>query len=326
MAGTSFVAAAAAALAAAAAWTTGTPLEAPRTEVAAATLRGEIVVAGGFVASGGNSRRVDAYSPARDSWRRLPDLPVSVDHAAAASWRGKFYVVGGYGADRRPLRAAYVFDGTGWRLLPRPPDGRAAAAAAATSAGKLYVVGGRTDTGLAREMLVLDLRTLRWSKTAGPTGREHLAAASLGGVVYVLGGRRAGYDTNVATLESYDPRTRQLAPAAADPASAWWNGCGRDCRTYRVGRGRGARRDDRLRLCVRHRSEAVERTAKPPDATPRPRSRRPRGSRLGDRGWARAGADGQRRRRVACRARLGHRLEHLCDPGLWFSRNAPKGP
>ena len=209
MAGTSLVAAAAAALAAAAVWTTGTPLEAPRTEVAAATLRGEIVVAGGFVASGGNSRRVDAYSPAKDTWRRLPDLPVSVDHAAAASWRGRFFVVGGYGADRQPLRVGYVFDGTGWRLLPRPPDARAAAAAVATAAGKLYVVGGRTENGLAREMLVLDLRSLRWSRAVGPTGREHLAAAALGGVVYVLGGRRAGYDTNVATVEAYDPRTRR---------------------------------------------------------------------------------------------------------------------
>jgi hypothetical protein len=209
VAGTSLVAAAVAALAAAVVWTAGTPLEAPRTEVAAATLRGEIVVAGGFVASGGNSRRVDAYSPAKDTWRRLPDLPVSVDHAAAASWRGRFFVVGGYGADRQPLRVGYVFDGTAWRLLPRPPDARAAAAAVATAAGKLYVVGGRTASGLAREMLVLDLRSLRWSRAVGPTGREHLAAAALGGLVYVLGGRRAGYDTNVATVEAYDPRTRR---------------------------------------------------------------------------------------------------------------------
>ena len=134
---------------------------------------------------------------------------MSVDHAAAASWRGRFFVVGGYGADRQPLRVGYVFDGTAWRLLPRPPDARAAAAAVATAAGKLYVVGGRTESGLAREMLVLDLRSLRWSRAVGPTGREHLAAAALGGVVYVLGGRRAGYDTNVATVEAYDPRTRR---------------------------------------------------------------------------------------------------------------------
>lgn len=200
----------------AAAWLAGTPAPEPRTEVAAAPLRGEIVVVGGFLASGGNSRRVDAYDPVADTWRRLPDLPVSVDHAAASSWRGRLYVVGGTGAAREPLREAFVFEGSGWRRLPRPPEARTAAAAAATAAGRLYVVGGKTAEGLATRTLVLDLRTLRWSTLPGlPTPREHLAAAALGGHVYVAGGRRAGYDTNVAAFEVLDPRTgrwSRLAP------------------------------------------------------------------------------------------------------------------
>ncbi len=207
--------AAAATVAAAGPWVSSTPLEAARTEVAAAMLRGEIVAVGGFLASGANSRRVDGYSPTTDTWRRLPDLPVSVDHAAAASWRGRLIVTGGYGADRRPLQAAFLLDGERWRELPRPPEPRAAAAAVATAAGKVYVVGGRGPQGLAREMLVLDLRTLRWSRLPGPTPREHLAATALGGHVYVLGGRLGGYDSNLATVEAYDPSTarwRRLPP------------------------------------------------------------------------------------------------------------------
>ena len=90
------------------AWLTASPLPVPRTEVAAAPLQGRIVVVGGFLANGGNSRRVDAYDPRSDSWSRLPDLPRSVDHAAAASWRGRVVVVGGYDAGRRPLRAAFL--------------------------------------------------------------------------------------------------------------------------------------------------------------------------------------------------------------------------
>ncbi|MBM3678966.1 MAG: hypothetical protein FJW96_13975, partial [Actinobacteria bacterium] len=109
----------------AAAWAAGSPLPEPRTEVAAAPLRDEIVVVGGFLETGANSRRVDAYRPADDPWRRLPDLPVSVDHAAAASWRGRVVVVGGYRTDRRPLRAAFLYDGTSWRRLPAPPEPRA---------------------------------------------------------------------------------------------------------------------------------------------------------------------------------------------------------
>lgn len=197
------------ALLAATTWLAGSPLPEPRTEVAAAPFRGEIVVVGGFLASGANSRRVDAYRPGTDTWRRLPDLPVSVDHAAAASWRGRLVVVGGYGEDRRPLRAAFLWDGSRWRSLPRPPEERAAAAAAATSDGRVWVVGGRTGGGLAARMLVLDLKTLRWSTAPGPAPREHLAAAALAGGVYALGGRAAGYDTNVSTVQAYDLRRRR---------------------------------------------------------------------------------------------------------------------
>lgn len=192
----------------AAAWLSGTPLDEPRTEVAAAPLRDEIVVVGGFLGSGANSRRVDAYRPHDDTWRRLPDLPVSVDHAAAASWRGRLVVVGGYGADRRPLRAAFLWDGARWRRLPPPPEERAAAAAAATADGRVWVVGGRRRDGLATRMLVLDLRTARWTTAPGPVPREHVAATAAGGRVYVLGGRKAGFDTNLTTVQAWDPGRR----------------------------------------------------------------------------------------------------------------------
>jgi Kelch motif len=194
---------------AAAAWIASSPLPEPRTEVAAATLRGQIVVVGGFLANGGNSRRVDAFEPGADRWSRLPDLPVSVDHAAAASWRGRLVVIGGYDAARRPLRAAFLYDGRTWRRLPPPPEERAAAAAAATADGRVWVVGGRTREGLASRALSLDLRTLRWQLVRGPQAREHLAATALGGRVYAIGGRLAGYDTNLRTVEAYDPRTNR---------------------------------------------------------------------------------------------------------------------
>ncbi len=146
---------------------------------------------------------------ARTAWSRLPDLPVSVDHAAAASWRGRVVVVGGYGADRRPLRTAFLYDGRTWRRLPPPPEERAAAAAAATADGRVWVVGGRTRDGLASRALLLDLETLRWRLVRGPRPREHLAATALGGRVYAIGGRLAGYDTNLRTVEVYDPRTNR---------------------------------------------------------------------------------------------------------------------
>ncbi len=206
MVGTTLIPAVAAVAAAAAAWVSGSPLPEPRTEVAAAPLGNRIVVAGGFLASGANSRRVDVYDAARDTWTRGADLPVSVDHAAAASWRGRVVVLGGYGADRAPLRTAFLYDGRSWRRLPSLPEERAAAAAAATADGRVWVVGGRTRSGLATRALSLDLRTLRWRTVPGPRPREHLAATALGGRVYAVGGRLAGLDTNLGTVEAFDPR------------------------------------------------------------------------------------------------------------------------
>jgi non-specific serine/threonine protein kinase len=68
-------------------------------------------------------------------------------------------------------------------------------------------------------MLVLDLRTSRWTTAPGPTPREHLAAAALRGRVVALGGRRAGYDTNLRTVESYDPATRRWSTLPPLPAA-----------------------------------------------------------------------------------------------------------
>ena len=190
-------------------WRQHAPLPEPRTEVAAATAGGQIVVVGGFVASGVSSARADAYAVRSNRWRRLPDLPLSVDHAAAAATAGRVYVLGGYGADRRPLRTAFVLERGRWRRLARLPEPRAAAAAA-VAAGRLYVVGGVATRGtLARGTLVLDLATGRWSRAPGPIAREHLAVVGAGGRVFALGGRSAGYDTNTRAFEVYDPRTRR---------------------------------------------------------------------------------------------------------------------
>ena len=167
-----------------------------RTEVAGARLGGELVVVGGYLADGSSTGRVDAYSPRTDRWRRLPDLPVGVNHAAATAAGGGLYVIGGYGAPRR----AFVFRRGRWQRLPNLPAPRAAAGAAIV-ARRLYVVGGVVARGtLATRMLVFDLRRRRWSFAAGPTPREHLAVTAFDRTVYALAGRSAG--TNFDYFES----------------------------------------------------------------------------------------------------------------------------
>jgi N-acetylneuraminic acid mutarotase len=195
-------------LAAGATWQSGPPLPLPRSEVAGALVSGRIAVVGGLLPDGQNSARVDAFDVRAQVWRRFPDLPVTVDHAMATSARGRLYVVGGYGSDRRPLGAGYVLSGGSWISLPAPPEARAAGGAAIVGT-RLYVAGGVAPTGLARTMLVFDLVRRRWAAVPGPTAREHLAVTATGGRIYALGGRTAGFDTNTRLVETYDPRTKR---------------------------------------------------------------------------------------------------------------------
>jgi hypothetical protein len=68
------------------------------------------------------------------------------------------------------------------------------------------VAGGVTTGGrLARKALSFDIAKRRWALVPGPTPREHLGVTSLSGVVYAVGGRTSGYDTNVLHFESYRP-------------------------------------------------------------------------------------------------------------------------
>ncbi len=187
----------------------------PRTEVAAAAVGDEIVVVGGFTIDGGASPRADAYSPARDTWRRLPDLPVGRHHAMAVGVGGKAYVLGGYSGTGATLRTAFVLENGAWRALPRMPFPRAAAGVG-VSGRRIVVAGGIGEARrLARNALVYDLRTRRWSSAPGPTPREHLGVTSFAGTVYAIAGRTAGLDTNLLHFESWRPgqaRWQRLQP------------------------------------------------------------------------------------------------------------------
>jgi hypothetical protein len=185
-------------------WQSGPPLPVPRTEVAAAVSGAEILVAGGYLADGSTTARVDLYDPARAAWRDGPALPRPLNHAAAATLKGRAVVVGGYAGPGRPTTTAVRLEGSSWRRLAPLPWPRAAAAAVALN-GVVYVVGGVTEGGLARSALRYDAAHDRWLPVPGPTPRQHLAAAVARGRIYVIAGRSFGADTNVATVESWAP-------------------------------------------------------------------------------------------------------------------------
>jgi hypothetical protein len=180
-----------------------------RTEVAAAAAGTRIVVAGGYRADGATVATTEILDTAAGTWQPGPDLPVAVNHAMAATVGDTAYLFGGRLADGRPGTGAYRLDGAAWQPVAPLPEGRAAGTAV-TQNGLVHLAGGVGPAGLAAEMLVYDPATDSWSSAPGPpTRREHLGGAGFGGLVYTVGGRLGGLDTNLGAFEAYDPRTRR---------------------------------------------------------------------------------------------------------------------
>lgn len=194
-------------------------LPVPRTEVAAATLGGRIVVAGGLTLDGAASDRADIYDPAANRWEPAPALPLGLHHSGMAALGDRVYVAGGYTnqAGQPWVAQSRVVslgpDDRAWREEPAL-SGTRGGLAMASAGGRLVAVGGTDNLGrfLARtEVFTPGQRS--W--TAGPDmsePRDHLAAAGAGGRVYAIAGRLGGLDTNKASVESLDP---------SSPGSGW---------------------------------------------------------------------------------------------------------
>lgn len=186
------------------AWVTRTPAPLPVTEVAGAALDGRIYLAGGFAADGSPVTAVQVYDPANDSWSRGPELPEPVHHSALVARGSELHLVGGYVGPtfENPTDAVRRLDRVsgGWVDGPPLPSPRAAGAAAFDGTRIVYG-GGVGPQRLAGDVVALEGSS--WRRVGALSmAREHLAAASDGaGRVWFLGGRTAGLDTNLGTVD-----------------------------------------------------------------------------------------------------------------------------
>jgi N-acetylneuraminic acid mutarotase len=152
-------------------------------------------------------------------WERRAPLLVERSEVAAAVVGDRIYVVGGL-TPSGLSDAVEEYDPTQDRSrlrrpLPRPLHHPAAASAE----GRLYVIGGYTAHPLlgiwnpVAAVYEYDPQTDRWrERSPMPTSRGALAAVSLDGRIYAVGGRAVA---NTGALEVYDPRTdrwERLAP------------------------------------------------------------------------------------------------------------------
>jgi N-acetylneuraminic acid mutarotase len=182
-----------------------------RSEHPAVVLDDEIIVMGGLVEAGvgrnGVTSSVEAYDPALDTWRDLPDLPQPRHHGMASVVDDRVFFIGGFDETGfNPVVEVWELVGEEWvEKAPLPlPVG---AGAAVTVDGVVYVVGGVPQSGLYS----YDPGTDTWQVLESPTEpREHLAALAHQGRVWAIGGRWEGVMRS--SVEIFDPSTSSWDP------------------------------------------------------------------------------------------------------------------
>jgi YVTN family beta-propeller protein len=157
--------------------------------------------------------RVD---PASGAAALVAHLPAASSDSTAAALRGTAYIVGGYTGTRwldtivawRPGAAAHV-------VAHLPATLRYAAVTAVGN--RLVIAGGSLENGSASnavlEYVPATGRVIRLGTLPAPT--THAAAAALGDVAYVIGGRGATLGTPTTRIVAIDVRTRRIKPFGA---------------------------------------------------------------------------------------------------------------
>ncbi len=174
-------------------WSTGATLPGRRAAHVMLALDDSLIIAGGV---GDRAQEVWSYQPGTKSWRTdHAPLPRPVEHAAGAIHDGKLWIFGGRWRGQGEFRSVLIYDlkQNLWRSGPDMPDARAGHAAAVIG-GRAYLFGGERlgDNRVETEMLVFDFASGRWSVAAREQSprvpRHGLAAAAVGGCVWVIGG------------------------------------------------------------------------------------------------------------------------------------------
>lgn len=189
------------------AWTREADAPLALTEVAVAAHAGELWVAGGLDESGSAVGAVLRYDPAGDAWSRGPDLPEAVHHSALVSTGDAVLLVGGYlgSSFDQPTTAVRRLEpgADAWADAEAIPEARAAGAIA-WDGSRVVFAGGVTPGGVTTSVLAFD--GSEWTRVGDlPTPREHVAATSdQAGRTWILGGRLAGFESNLASAVLVD--------------------------------------------------------------------------------------------------------------------------
>ena len=131
------------------------------------------------------------------------------------------YIVGGYNGEHALDTILAWRPGGAPRLVGRLPVGLRYAAVAATGSRVIIAGGsteavGSTEAHASRAILSFDPSTGRVTRIGSlPAPLTHSSAASLGGMVYVIGGRGSAPDSQTAAILAIDPANGRVRHAGA---------------------------------------------------------------------------------------------------------------
>jgi N-acetylneuraminic acid mutarotase len=195
-------------------------------------VNGRLYVLGGFHGTIGHDEyiavpRGDAYDPATNKWARVADMPEPFTHAHGAVDGSTIWFVGGFVGNNPGPGTRHVWKynaaANAWSRGPDLPAARGAGAAAVVGR-ELHFVGGmtadRSHDVADHWVLDLDRPSAGWARRASmPQARNHLAAVSIGGKFYAVGGQLHQQEDQVAlaTVERYDPATDKWTRVASMP-------------------------------------------------------------------------------------------------------------
>lgn len=201
-------------------WKVSEPENLPekRHENAMAAANGKLYLLGGR-----GIRPVNEYDFKKDSWTKLSETPIEMNHFQAITFRDEIYVLGAFTGGfphETPIPHIYIFNPVRneWRKGSEIPENRRRGAAGAfVLNNKIYVVCGIQDghwDGHVTWFDEYDPATGKWQILPdAPHPRDHFQVAVLNDKLYAAGGRlstaRIGqvFNTTIKEVDVYDFKT-----------------------------------------------------------------------------------------------------------------------
>ena len=183
-------------------------------DTAAARIGGSVYLFGGGTGANTQSDSIVRIPAGGGGVVPVGRLPAPSSDQSAATIRGTAYVVGGFTGTRWLDTIVAWRPGRRPQVVARLPFALRYAAVCAVD-GRLVIAGGSLENGGAGAEVFSyrpgSSRVRRIGNLPAPT--THAAAASLGGVAYVIGGRGPALGSASRRVVAVDPRTRRIRVA-----------------------------------------------------------------------------------------------------------------